>query len=497
MEENNTQAADEVAQKDFIRVRTAQDGDTSLTIKNLSLRIPGNGTVLFEDFNLSLKKGDKLVVMGPSGSGKSTLVKAICDKWDDGKGEIILPDGCDTNEIVVMSQKVMLHNTTLRGILNHTPDGQYKYDDKKLAEKLTEVGLQNLIQHIPGQQVQILMDNLLTKIPAVLESYNNAPISEQKFKELEKDICALVAPLVAEQFDYVQHTPAEQREYFRENLSRIVFTHLQENLSDAHQEALSNSVVDEIDRCLTQPLHDFLVGGIHSLAQKFNGKAFPYSDKKVDYFSWHLRRALTKEAGLYLNNKNTDDRHRKININEKQVSYIADTVTDELKREMKENFAPSVNAEPLNEQFNFCSWPVSIFTLCKKAKEASHEIVQGMTVFMQRQVVTGDLLARQLSGGEQQKLMFAQIAVREPELIILDEATAALDMTAGNQLYKELIEKFPDAIVVSIAHNPYIMKYHTHLAYLEDKKVTVQPVTDEVIETAGKRHHGEPPPSPS
>ena len=69
--------------------------------------------------------------------------------------------------------------------------------------------------------------------------------------------------------------------------------------------------------------------------------------------------------------------------------------------------------------------------------------------------------AQSLSMGEQQKLAFARILLQRPDILLLDEATAALDESAEEALYTALTEALPKAIIVSVGHRHGIRKFHT------------------------------------
>ena len=58
-----------------------------LEIKNLSFGYKKE-KLIYENFNLSLKKGEIVSIVGPSGSGKSTLFELICLNLKPLKGEI-------------------------------------------------------------------------------------------------------------------------------------------------------------------------------------------------------------------------------------------------------------------------------------------------------------------------------------------------------------------------------------------------------------------------
>ncbi len=66
----------------------------------------------------------------------------------------------------------------------------------------------------------------------------------------------------------------------------------------------------------------------------------------------------------------------------------------------------------------------------------------------------GDLWEDVMSGGQKQLLVLARILMQKPGVLFLDEATSALD-PASKVLFHELIKKScPDAIVISIMHDP-------------------------------------------
>jgi len=71
---------------------------------------------------------------------------------------------------------------------------------------------------------------------------------------------------------------------------------------------------------------------------------------------------------------------------------------------------------------------------------------------------------KQLSVGEQQRLAFARVLVRQPRTVILDEATSALDGANEAALYERL--RASGASIISIAHRPAVLAHHTHVLKL-------------------------------
>ena len=77
---------------------------------------------LIEDFNLSVKKGQKVAIVGPTGAGKSTIINLLMRYYDTDKG-IISVDGYDIKDIQreslrsnygMVLQETWLRNDTIR-----------------------------------------------------------------------------------------------------------------------------------------------------------------------------------------------------------------------------------------------------------------------------------------------------------------------------------------------------------------------------------------------
>jgi putative ATP-binding cassette transporter len=72
-----------------------------------------------------------------------------------------------------------------------------------------------------------------------------------------------------------------------------------------------------------------------------------------------------------------------------------------------------------------------------------------------------------LSGGEKQRLAFARIFLHRPDVIVLDEATAALDAQSGNRLMELLSRELKEATIVSIGHRSELEQFHSRKIVLK------------------------------
>ena len=72
-----------------------------------------------------------------------------------------------------------------------------------------------------------------------------------------------------------------------------------------------------------------------------------------------------------------------------------------------------------------------------------------------------------LSGGEKQRLAFARILLHRPDIVVLDEATAALDPASQDRLMRILSRELATATIVSVGHRPELARFHHRKLVLE------------------------------
>ena len=73
-----------------------------------------------------------------------------------------------------------------------------------------------------------------------------------------------------------------------------------------------------------------------------------------------------------------------------------------------------------------------------------------------------------LSGGERQRLAIARALVKNPELLILDESTSALDSTTEKEIIETLLELKGQTTIIAISHQPNIQKVADKVYFLEN-----------------------------
>jgi len=92
-----------------------------------------------------------------------------------------------------------------------------------------------------------------------------------------------------------------------------------------------------------------------------------------------------------------------------------------------------------------------------------------------------------LSGGEKQRLAFARVLIHRPNIIVMDEATAALDPVSQDQLMRLVLERLPEATVVSVGHRAELEAFHTRKLVLEYHPEGARLVSDEPLQRTFRR----------
>ncbi len=79
----------------------------------------------------------------------------------------------------------------------------------------------------------------------------------------------------------------------------------------------------------------------------------------------------------------------------------------------------------------------------------------------------------QLSGGQMQRVAIARALVNNPDILLLDEPTGALDTNTSIQIMELIKEVANDKLVIMVTHNPDLAhQYSTRIIELKDGRIT-------------------------
>ena len=92
----------------------------------------------------------------------------------------------------------------------------------------------------------------------------------------------------------------------------------------------------------------------------------------------------------------------------------------------------------------------------------------------------------QLSGGQMQRVAIARSLVNNPDIILADEPTGALDSTTSVQIMNLIKEIAKDKLVIMVTHNPELAKnYASRIIEFKDGEILSDsnPIKEEEIDT--------------
>lgn len=139
--------------------------NTDIHFKNVSFTYENTGIKAINDFNLSIHKGEKVLILGKTGSGKSTLAQLLLRFFEVNKGEILF-DKVNINDIALrhlresvsyVPQDVFLFSDTIYNNiafgLDEKPTGQTVENAAKMAGIHNEIlSLENGYQTKVGER---------------------------------------------------------------------------------------------------------------------------------------------------------------------------------------------------------------------------------------------------------------------------------------------------------------------------------------------------------
>ncbi len=180
---NNDDIEDNLGKKDFKRVAG------NFEFKNVYYRYPNASDYAIKNFNLTVKKGECIAVVGSSGSGKSTLINMIIGFLMASEGTLKV-DGHSIKDINVSDYRksisVVTQNTILfeGSIKDNITYGLKKYSSEDLNKAVKLANIEEFLKDIPeglnfnigehgnklsgGQKQRIAIARALIRKPSVL-----------------------------------------------------------------------------------------------------------------------------------------------------------------------------------------------------------------------------------------------------------------------------------------------------------------------------------------
>lgn len=93
-----------------------------------------------------------------------------------------------------------------------------------------------------------------------------------------------------------------------------------------------------------------------------------------------------------------------------------------------------------------------------------------------------------LSGGQRAAIFLARIFLRQPQILLLDEPTAAMDQASEDQLQQQITHEFADKTVIVVTHKPSMLKLADRLVVLDKGAVVADGPKEVVLEELRQGH---------
>ena len=130
------------------RIRRFETEHAAFGLRNLSVTLE-NATTVVKHADITISRGERILLVGQSGAGKSSLVRAICGLWPWGKGELLVQGA--TKIFVVPQRPYIPLGTLLRAVAY--PASADNADREAIVEALNAVGLAHLVDRLDKQDI--------------------------------------------------------------------------------------------------------------------------------------------------------------------------------------------------------------------------------------------------------------------------------------------------------------------------------------------------------
>ncbi len=154
---------------DFFRAETEEEGQEDyrpfrreITLRGVHFRYPGGDRDALDGVDLTIRKGEHVVIVGVNGSGKTTLSKVLTGTYPACSGDVCYDDQNITKmkknglyrDISIVPQDFVHYNFSLGENITVSDFGR-REDQAGLAKVAEAVGMQELMRGIGGPKAQL------------------------------------------------------------------------------------------------------------------------------------------------------------------------------------------------------------------------------------------------------------------------------------------------------------------------------------------------------
>lgn len=194
----------------LIKLRPMNKKEELVNIKNLTVSYTKDSHPIFEGINLTLKRNDKVCLIGRTGCGKSTLFKAICGYFEEYKGEINIKGkelkGYNVRELRKSMSIILQEAFIFKGKLRENLDPKDNLDDLEIINALKQVKIWQKFEELELLDTKIDQNSLshgekqLLGLARVILSKRELVLLDESTSNIDNKTEQLIWNIVRDQF---------------------------------------------------------------------------------------------------------------------------------------------------------------------------------------------------------------------------------------------------------------------------------------------------------
>jgi len=508
------------------------EGDSdSIVFSNLDFETD-DGIKILSDLNINIAPGEHIAFVGPSGCGKSTTLNLILREINESSGDLSFTNKniheCDfsslSREVAMVQQKPMLLNTSIR---NNILLGLRRHSNKIIEDGGSDVDISRFkscedLQGLNLQLVEIIekvaLEPDITK--KALDNYLPESYIDSKFIECLNDLRGSVQKKISQENSELLHIfNKDHLLYSSTLLENLLYGVLEQSNSNNHIKdmypILKNTLL--LEQLLwigkQQFLHD------QNIAMRIKHQAPALFDVLTSYkLAGEDTAELSNSVAVLKVNelkslKNIKPKLQKILLelalttNAKHaLSFVPEQsqfigyVLDVRNKIISSDILPDISYKRFdsNKPVNSLSLREIILggQVNAEIRGAYAQVDKCITETLKEQNLINDLIiiglespvgeeGRLLSGGQAMKVAIARVLLKKPNILLLDEATAALDEKSQAKIINLIEDEYKDKTVIMISHRLSTIRNYSRVLVFDRGHVVQQGSYDELADKPG------------
>ena len=474
------------------------NNEVVLRMENIDKRFLGVHAL--KKCSLTLRRGEVNALAGENGAGKSTLMKILTGIYQRDEGEIIYngksvvfknPRDAQEAGIAIVHQELNLmnHLTAAQNIFIGRESEGFFLNDRVINQKTEELFKELKLNIKPtelvgnlsvGKQQMIEIAQAISfKSNILILDEPTAALTEAETKELFRIMDELKSKGVS--MVYISHrmdeifkitdriTVMRDGEFIKElktketNMDEVIKAMVGRNVTSKKKE--KSNVKKDAEVVLE-------VNGL--VSKDVNNVSFDLKKGEILGFAGLMGAGRTETARLLFG---ADPKHGgTIKVNGKEVSIKS--TTDAVKAgigylsEDRKRFGLATGLSVAENAVlaNLENFTKSIIVDDEKIKNSTNEYIEKIKI----KTPSIDQLIKNLSGGNQQKVIIAKWLIKDADILIFDEPTRGIDVGAKSEIYNLMNELVADgkSIIMISSELPEILRMSDRVAVMCEGRLT-------------------------